>query len=325
MRTLLKFPLFPAFVGFVCAAACSQQLDAPHVNTTRVGASASGGATAASGNVGSGGSVSVPTHTGGASSQTQLGGAASVVPTATGGAAALAGLPCEVASLLAAKCAACHSGSLPNVPRLLSPADFQLPAKIGGTLGEASVTQMASGVMPPAPPPASAAEQKAFSDWVAAGAKPTTCGAPPPVLPPDPYATPVTCTSKKQWTLGDHGSKLMRPGGACISCHAMTGDAPMFALGGTVYPSAHEPDDCNGSAAASVTVIVTDANGMDHSLPVNDAGNFSTEASIPFPYTARVEASGKVRAMVAKQMDGDCNGCHSESGANGAPGRIMAP
>jgi hypothetical protein len=29
--------------------------------------------------------------------------------------------------------------------------------------------------------------------------------------------------------------------------------------------------------------------------------------------------------MPVKQTSGDCNSCHTVNGANGAPGRIMAP
>ena len=33
----------------------------------------------------------------------------------------------------------------------------------------------------------------------------------------------------------------------------------------------------------------------------------------------------RVRMMVASQTAGNCNSCHTQNGANGAPGRIMAP
>ena len=145
----------------------------------------------------------------------------------------------------------------------------------------------------------------------------------------NPYDTPVTCTSNTNWTGGNAESPNMRPGGACINCHS-SGEGPSFLLAGTVYPSAHEPDDCNGAngSTGAAQVIVTDANGMTISMNVNSVGNFYYQgrgASLAFPYQAKVVQNGLERVMVTPQTDGDCNSCHSESGDNMAPGRIMLP
>ena len=43
------------------------------------------------------------------------------------------------------------------------------------------------------------------------------------------------------------------------------------------------------------------------------------------PYTAKVLFGGRVREMIERQTDGDCNGCHTEDGAKDAPGRIVLP
>jgi hypothetical protein len=43
------------------------------------------------------------------------------------------------------------------------------------------------------------------------------------------------------------------------------------------------------------------------------------------PYTVEVRYQGRVRAMTTPQSTGDCNSCHTEQGAKGAPGRIMLP
>jgi hypothetical protein len=43
------------------------------------------------------------------------------------------------------------------------------------------------------------------------------------------------------------------------------------------------------------------------------------------PYTAKVIVDGLERAMVTPQVSGDCNACHTEAGANGAPGRVRTP
>jgi hypothetical protein len=43
------------------------------------------------------------------------------------------------------------------------------------------------------------------------------------------------------------------------------------------------------------------------------------------PYKAKVTYMGRERAMVAAQTSGDCNSCHTQNGANSAPGRILLP
>jgi hypothetical protein len=239
--------------------------------------------------------------------------------------------PCEVQALLATKCQACHKLTPPGP--LLSAADFSRPSKVDPqrTVGQVALERLAlttSLRMPPAPlEAATAAETAALSAWVQGGAKPTTCDATPVPTAPDPYDTPVVCTSMKNWTGGNKESPLMRPGGACISCHTKEGEGPIFAVSGTVFPTPHEPDDCNGvSSAAGAEVVVTEANGTAHSLKVNDAGNFYLEGrNFAYPYQAKVVYKGRERVMVEAQMSGDCNTCHTEAGAEKAPGRIFLP
>ena len=115
----------------------------------------------------------------------------------------------------------------------------------------------------------------------------------------------------------------MRPGGACITCHTMRG-GPAYAVAGTVYPTAHEPNDCNGVSGA-VTVVVTDKNGVVTTLPVNGVGNFSSRARIAAPFNVKVVNGAKQRVMAGALTAGDCNSCHTLAGVNGAPGRVMAP
>jgi len=138
----------------------------------------------------------------------------------------------------------------------------------------------------------------------------------------DPYGTPVKCSSGSTWS-GGEGSPEMHPGLACIACHAR-GEGPRFAVAGTVFPTAHEPDDCYG-ASSSVTVVITDSAGKVLDLTTNGAGNFSYRGTLSLPYTAKVAVNGQERAMGTAQTTGDCNSCHTVTGANGAPGRIMAP
>jgi hypothetical protein len=112
----------------------------------------------------------------------------------------------------------------------------------------------------------------------------------------------------------------MRPGIGCKSCHS-------FTIAGTVYPTAHEPMNCNGvNGSTGVRVVITGANGTTVTLTPSAAGNFYSNAAVTAPYTAKItNTAGGARAMVMMQSTGDCNSCHSQNGANGAPGRIMAP
>lgn len=134
----------------------------------------------------------------------------------------------------------------------------------------------------------------------------------------DPFAAPAQCTNGKS-TAGN-GSR-MRPGSACNDCHG-------FALAGTVYPTAHEPDNCKG-APGGATVLVTDANGKTYSIPVNSSGNFYAGGAPAFPLHVKVSANGALREMTTAltRTMGDCNGCHTQAGDGSpkAPGRILLP
>jgi hypothetical protein len=134
---------------------------------------------------------------------------------------------------------------------------------------------------------------------------------------------PSVCASGLQWVGGNDQSELMNPGEACISCHSQ-GEGPAFGAAGTVFVELHEGNDCYG--APEVTVEITDANGAVQRLATNEAGNFFTRASIAMPFSARIyDSSGAERRMVTPGTVGDCNSCHTQAGANAAPGRILAP
>jgi hypothetical protein len=146
-----------------------------------------------------------------------------------------------------------------------------------------------------------------------------------------PYDTPVMCSSNTYYVVGNDAS--MQPGKACETCHVLLGAATghTFDVSGTVYPTAHEPDECNGANVTGAQVIITDGNGMDFPLSVNSVGNFYHDDLLGFvafklPLKARVTYNGKTRAMLSSlPTTGDCNSCHTESGAMNAPGRIMLP
>jgi hypothetical protein len=249
------------------------------------------------------------------------------------GTGAATGLPCDVQQLLENRCIGCHLG--PSPAPLLTYADLQKPSSDPAkNLAQRSVERMKSATspMPPAPAVApAAAEIATFEAWVTAGTPMGAVCTPPPGDAgasdaggvTNPYNTPTVCTSNKTWNNGNEGSSVMRPGGACITCHTMRG-GPAYTVAGTVYPTAHEPNDCDGVNGA-VTVVVTDANGVVTSIAVNSVGNFDSRASIVAPFHVKVTNGAKVRAMAGALTAGDCNSCHTVTGVNGAPGRVMAP
>jgi hypothetical protein len=130
------------------------------------------------------------------------------------------------------------------------------------------------------------------------------------------------CSSDSYWTGGNEESAMMNPGEACISCHSR-GEGPSFTAAGTVMGDFADPNDCNG--VDGVTVRLTDADGVVHEETTNSAGNFSFREAIAMPYTAEIENANGVSAMSGSQSEGDCATCHTAEGANGAPGRIVAP
>ncbi len=112
----------------------------------------------------------------------------------------------------------------------------------------------------------------------------------------------------------------MEPGLNCAECHGGT-----LSIDGTVYKTGHEPDGCDGVNATGLTVVITDSTNDKITLTPNSVGNFYYLPSICPPITATVTYNGKTTAMTTPQMVTDCNSCHTEEGANGAPGRIVLP
>jgi hypothetical protein len=243
----------------------------------------------------------------------------------------IADLPCDVATLLSNDCISCHgsppSGGAPmalNSLAALKAPSLSQPSQSNAQLSIVRM-QSATSPMPPSPAPrVSAADIASFAAWVDAGTPAGTCG-----TTGDPaFTAPPQCSSNSYWTNGDTRSPLMHPGKACIACHAGREEAPTFAIAGTVYPTGHEPDDCNSTGASGAVITVTDSTGAAHALTPNAAGNFYELASggwPVFPITAQVNFRGKTRAMQGAVSSGDCNSCHTQSGSSGAPGRIALP
>lgn len=132
------------------------------------------------------------------------------------------------------------------------------------------------------------------------------------------------CTSHVQWSGG--ASAEMDPGMDCVGCHAGN-EGPDYRVAGTIFFGPHDEDLCGG--VSGVTVTITDSAGHVFTQVTNSTGNFAFRPSeMPGwtpPYTARIDSGGSTRAMSTPQSDGACNACHSPDGANGAPGRILAP
>jgi mono/diheme cytochrome c family protein len=245
-------------------------------------------------------------------------GASGASPTALG---AVAGdLPCDVAQVLSDSCASCHGsplgGGAPN--RLLSYSDLVAPAASNASLREidAAILRMKDSKSPMPPSGLVPAGVAVLEQWVAGGLPKGTCGG-----AGSSFDTPSVCTSGRTSTRGE--GPTMAPGQACVACHSR-GEGPRYSIAGTVYPTAHEPDNCLGSPGG-VSVVITGADGAVVTLPVNSAGNFSLRTRVATPYTAKVVAGGKVRVMATPQTNGDCNACHTQAGTSLAPGRVVAP
>lgn len=260
-----------------------------------------------------------------------------------------AALPCDVTPIIEAACLTCHgdppSSSAPQALvtveqwRAPSPTD---PSKSNGQL---SVERMLDAARPM--PPAGLldpGEAEVVAAWVDAGMPGGDCNA---TTVEDPLLNAAaTCTSMDYWPEhADHAAGKTRaemfPGMPCNDCHAnpqtygFFESAPAFDIGGTVFPSGHEPDLCagvDGTSLTDVIVHIEDAAGKTWDLHPNAGGNFLIETGVTPPYSARVISAAGVRAMSYKPMNGDCNICHTQEGSNGgdpasavAPGRIVVP
>jgi hypothetical protein len=236
------------------------------------------------------------------------------------------GLPCDVANFIASKCITCHG---PGTSTVLTSRDALLGSSTvsGQTVAVRSVArlQAASQPMPPAGfPAATPLEVSAFSAWVEGGMPAGSCAA------IDPGVIDPICTSGSLWTQGNRESRDMNPGRACLACHTSQQEQDkQFPFSGTVYPTHHEKDLCNGLPPLGVKVEIYDRNGRLAltMMPEPKSGNFHSDlsVSVALPYTAQVVSSTGVAKMIQPQTSGDCNGCHTVLGANGAIGRIVWP
>lgn len=241
--------------------------------------------------------------------------------------------PCEVAQVLSA-CWGCHG----DPPRGGAPVALTTRAQLaatsprGGTYGERSVARLRDAAQPMPPsglPRPDAAGVDAFAAWVQAGMLMGSCEGVTPPGGGGPAAT--VCTSGQKFPAGDdEGSPDMNPGMACRACHLREEPSEARYFMGTAYPTLHEEDRCYSSVPTGTVVQIVDRDGtVALTMPVRARGNFyssSLLANVALPYTARVVSpTGGVTEMTTPQSSGDCNACHTEQGANGAPGRIVFP
>lgn len=243
------------------------------------------------------------------------------------------GVPADVRAVIGEACGACH-GSNPSAPMaLVTVADWTAAAPSDPSVRVADVVaaRMTDAARPM--PPAGlleGAERDVVLGWIADGLPeaPGECTDAPPTEPPP---TASVCTSGAYWGSrrndDDDGDARMNPGRACIACHEREEDDELIVgLGGTVYPTLHEPDLCYGAGNSGAVVVVDDASGRQWRLPVNETGNFALHGEQPtFPIRAKVVVGDTERVMQGAQDSGDCNGCHTADGAHGAPGRIVLP
>ena len=249
---------------------------------------------------------------------------------ATGGGGATDGVPCDVANVLAARCLSCHGQALAGGAPIALVTYAQLTATSPGyapaTQIERSLARMkdAQSPMPPGQPGSvSAADLAVIQAWIDGGTPKGACGAGPGGATPSPFDAPAKCTSGNLQSPEEGGS--MAPGRACLSCHDGSGEAPRFYVAGTVYPSAHEPNDCQSTGVSGSFVEITDANQHVTQIQVGASGNFYLGQPIALPYSTKVVFQGRERPMGAQQQSGDCNSCHTQAGASGAPGRVLIP
>lgn len=211
---------------------------------------------------------------------------------------------------------ACH-----GAPRRPSPSSrSDAPSREGG----AGSFDPSDDGTPPDPAPSSGGASLEPSSAQAGAAGMGESGAPSL----GPFDGAARCTSGLVRDPNESEAPEMNPGFPCITCHLATseGDAPVFAFAGTIYPSAHEPNSCRGAGASGAEIVITDAAGATLRAVANTSGNFLLEdARLVPPFSAKVQFEGRERATSAPHSGPDCNTCHTQSGDQGAPGRIVLP
>jgi len=238
---------------------------------------------------------------------------------------------CDVKSLSDRQCVVCH-GAMPinNAPVMMTRAQWLATSPLGGTMLDRAIARMQVLTLAAAMPPnvgGAPADVAMLEAWRTAGTPDCEVDA-GTTEPVDAGVVVPVCTSGRTWSLGTFGRGAMNPGEACASCHASRRDGPIDGFMGTVYPSLHETPLCMVTSVPSgLTVEILDLAGtvrQSFSISALNDGNFhGGVVGQPSPYRARVKVNGVVKSeMLTAQTNGDCNVCHTTTGAQGAPGRI---
>jgi hypothetical protein len=238
---------------------------------------------------------------------------------AGGDAGGATGVPCNVATVLAANCTGCHSD--PPVPSALSGlvtyADLMATSKEDATKNEAQLSlsrmQNTAMPMPPSGVP-SAADVATIQAWVTAGTPMgASCGGDSGTVMMAPFSV---FTGEAPYALGQTSNGNHHAGEDCVGCHqSQGGEAPQFTLAGTVV-------DATGAGVGGAEVRLVDANGMafsvysDNSGNSGSAGNFSSRTAWVAPAHVGVRNATNTQDMLVtiSQSQGGCNSCHCTGG-----------
>lgn len=320
VRTL---PLF-AIAALGLAGACSSP---PEKLVVVQGYGSSGSSGSSSGGSSSGGSSGSGTSS---SSSGSSSGGSSGGASGDGGTAAASGVPCDVATMLAANCTGCHSD--PPAPGalagLVTYADLMATSHEDATKNEAQLSlsrmQSSSSPMPPggAPP---AADVTTLQNWITAGYPMGSCG-----TSADGGAGSGSGGSSGSSGGGPSGVFANAPpfasqtgpsthnaGKDCMSCHGGGGgDAPGFAFGGTLY-------DGSGNAVSGAEIRLVDATGAATSVYSGPSGTFyKGGSSFAGPAHIGVRDATSTQEMLTALQSGSqppastggaCSACHCTS------------
>jgi cytochrome c5 len=139
--------------------------------------------------------------------------------------------------------------------------------------------------------------------------------------PDAPVANPADAAStcEQPSTLGLDGHHLA--GNACQTCHYTGANgAPQFTLAGTLYGAS-----TGGTGVVGATIIVKDANNMEHKIITGSFGNFWSRETMAYPIHVTASSCPDSKPMFTEvPAHGDCNsaGCHTPDAPSG---RIHLP
>ena len=322
MQRLGPFVLLLALLpsGIACGTSPRAMNDlgmwTPGSAPTMTGASPTAASSSSSSSSGSSGSSSsgadVGSSSGGSSSSSSSSGssASSSGPVPSG-----ASLPCDVQTVLAAKCTACHSDPPINnsLAGLVTYSDLMASAKEDPTKNEAelSVARMQNTMLPMPPAalnsPPTAADIATLQGWISAGYPSGACdtdggsGA-----ETGPGVSVVDVFAGQPPFAAGIGRPTHNAGRNCLQCHSGNGgdDAGPFLFGGTLY-------DAAGNPVVGAEVRVVDAKGVSYSVFTGPTGTFYKGGGpLAAPAHTGVRDATHKALMISPVTVGGCSSCH---------------